>query len=236
MRIVGGTFLNLNLLDLVLVGFLVVFSVVGFRKGLVKSVLSFLSLLVVAAFVPNISSAFSERIYNSFLENKVSGVTNEILNSNSLSSFNSGTNKVINKLDFLSSSILKHSGACSLENFTGNSKSRDAINGAIKEKALSYMNFLLTLLLFGVFLLLFKILLRRFSLRHLPVIGGMDAALGGVLGAVEFLVFAYTLLNLFNLFLPFVNEESRSFKILNSVSDSLAFKYFREFRVWNFVK
>lgn len=222
-------------MDLVLVGFLVVFSAIGFRKGLVKSVLSFLSLLIVAAFVPNVSNTFSERIYDGLLKDKVSGVTNEILTSDSLSSFNSSTSKMINKMDFLSSSILKHSGACSLENFTGGSKSKDSINSAIKEKTLSYMNFLLTSLLFFVFLLLFRILLRRFSLRHLPVIGSMDAILGGALGALEFVVLVYALLNLFNLFLPFLDEESSGFKIiLNNVNNSLAFKYFKEFHVWSF--
>ena len=228
-------FLNLNFLDIVFVVAFVLFLVIGFKRGFVKSILNFLSLIVVAFFAPNISSAFADGFYSKFLENKVNSLSNEIINNNFTNISKSNLDKIIGKPNFLFFHILKNSGACS-NSLKNKHIDRDLISKTIKEKILNYVNFILTLLVSAVLLFLFRLFFRRISLKSVPVLGGMDSILGGALGVLEFLFLVFILFNLFNLYCSFFNKEYNNFRIYENVNESLAFKYFKEFSFWKFVK
>ena len=85
-------------------------------------------------------------------------------------------------------------------------------------------------------MIIFRILLKRISLRNLPVIGGVDAVLGGALGLFECLVLVFAFFYMFSLFYPFFGESKNDFVLYNSIKESLAFRFFKEFNLWKFVK
>ena len=170
------------------------------------------------------------------MEEKVICVVEKVLESASEKVYKQQLDKALRKLDPFSSVILKGSGVCNTETFVTNKSNKEVISNIVKERSLRYIEFLLTLVISLILMVIFRILLKRFSLRNLPVIGGIDAVLGGALGLLECLVLVFSFFYMVNLFNPFFNESKGSFLIYNSVRESLAFKCFKEFDFWNFVK
>lgn len=191
-----------------------------------------LSLVGVACVSPSISGFASKKIYENLMENKISDATEKVLGSKSESAYKRQIERSINKFDPISSSILKKSGAFKIENFLTNKANKNAINKTIKEKAISYIDFLLTLFFSTILMIFLKVLLKKISLKNIPLLGGADSLLGCVLGIFECLVFIFILFNLFNLFTPFFNTTKSDNSIYNSINDSLTFKYFKEFNIW----
>jgi uncharacterized membrane protein required for colicin V production len=232
----GAFVLGLKVLDFVLLAFLVLFFFFGYRKGFFRSILSFFGLLVISLVVPNISSSASKKVYKDFIEKKVLCITEKVLGSDSEKVYKKQLDKALRNLDPISSSILKRSDACNIEAFIANKSNKDAVNNIVKEKALRYIDFLLTLIISLVLMVVFKILLKRFSLRNLPVIGGIDAVLGGTLGVLECLVLIFAFFYVFSLICANFNEAKSSFALYNKVNESLAFKFFKEFNFWDYIK
>ena len=228
--------MNFKTLDFVLLAFFAVFFFFGYKKGFFRSFLSFFGLLLISLVAPNISSGASKKIYKSFMEEKVNSVVEKVLESTSEKVYKRQLDKALHKLDPLSSIVLRGSGVCNVETFLTNNFNKEVINNIVRERSLRYIEFLLTLVIFLILMVISRILLKRFSLRNLPVIGGIDAVLGGALGLLECLVLVFSFFYMFSLFNPFFSESKGSFLIYNSVKESLAFKYFKEFDFWNFVK
>ena len=194
-----------------------------------------LSLIGVACVSPSLSGIVSKKMYESFMENKILDATEKVLGSKSEKACKRQIDKSMKKFDPISSIVLKKSGAFKLENFLTSKTNKDAINNTIKDQAIGYISFVLTLLISAVLMIFLKILLKRVSLKSIPLLGGADALLGCALGIFECLILVFVALNLFRLFSPFFNATNSDIGIYNSINDSLTFKYFKEFNLWGLI-
>ena len=186
-----------NLADIVLIAIIVLFVVLGIRKGFVKTVFGLCSIVISIALAlslhPIVSNVLEQSPVNDFVQEQVLGMLPEGEVTESLA-----------LPGFLQDTVSE-----------AEAKTKDAIAGGIAGVALKIISMILVFILVQMILWILSLTLNLIT--KLPVIHGFNKLLGGVSGAVSGILVVYLVLGL----LTFTTALDKTTAISEMVEDSL---------------
>lgn len=186
-----------NLADIVLIAIIVLFVVLGIRKGFVKTVFGLCSIVISIALAlslhPIVSNVLEQSPVNDFVQEQVLGMLPEGEVTESLA-----------LPGFLQDTVSE-----------AEAKTKDAIAGGIAGVALKIISMILVFILVQLILWILSLTLNLIT--KLPVIHGFNKLLGGVSGAVSGILVVYLVLGL----LTFTTALDKTTAISEMVEDSL---------------
>lgn len=202
--------------DIIIIVTIVLFVLLGVRRGIAKTFFNIIGLVATVVSAYYLSQIFSQWIYDLFVKQTV--ITN-LQTSINESGITSAFNNCLTALPDWVLGLL--SGFCSIFGLNTDAISNSfklpenissvgatTIEGMIAPVITSLFAIILVIILFVIILIivkkLIKLILRLFDI---PVIKQVNKILGGVLGAVEGIVFMWIAVNVFYFIMFFTNPQ-----------------------------
>ena len=212
--------------DGVLILILVISIYKGYKDGFVKTLLSFISLIIAGAIAFFIANFLSGLIYINIIS---PNIINSVINNENFSSTNiiDSTKMVLEILPQLTGNLVDYSqnnfGEV-LQIVTGNFQGTDAdlINKIIDVTLGPIIKSAVTLAIWCVLFLIMipvtRIMIRKFKyINNIPIIGGVNKVLGLVSGTLIGAVFVFVVVVGLRVGVLFSNEQTLSYEINNTV-------------------
>ena len=212
--------------DGVLILILVISIYKGYKDGFVKTLLSFISLIIAGAIAFFIANFLSGLIYINIIS---PNIINSVINNENFSSTNiiDSTKMVLEILPQLTGNLVDYSqnnfGEV-LQIVTGNFQGTDAdlINKIIDVTLGPIIKSAVTLAIWCVLFLIMipvtRIMIRKFKyINNIPIIGGVNKVLGLVSGTLIGAVFVFVVVVGLRVGVLFSNEKTLSYEINNTV-------------------
>lgn len=174
------------LIDIGILLLIVVFVIQGMRRGVVKSVLSLLSVIISAIFAGVLSSSISYYIYNNYISSNIyDSIYNSLLDSDEYTVvtafFKDLPSGVVN---LLSNNGISESTILSEINGT-NANITQGILDIISPVLVSVINVFVAIIVFFLLLIFFRILINATcSFIKIPILSTVNTLVGGVAGFV----------------------------------------------------
>lgn len=198
-------------LDLLVISLCVYFVIIGYRKGLVKSLLNFVSSILSFFISMYLSSFISVFIYDNFIRNSLINKISNIL-------INSANEEINTRISLLMGAIPKFL-ANSLGTYgvtSGNiadqlnvSSNIAAVNitNMMAPAIINLIRIISVFVLFMVFAFLFSHLSKFINrIARFPVLKQINNFLGGTFGFFEYSIFVFTACLLIRIFVPMVGS------------------------------
>lgn len=181
-------------LDIIIIAVIVFTAIIGFKRGIVKTVYGILCLIVAGVLACLGGRLIAEAVYNNFILNSI---TESIKSSFESATVNSSqiSQGVFNSIPGFLGSVLESQGinqkgfSSFLDSASVHSEKAAvaAVNKVISPVIISFLSAIFIFILFVLLLLLFKLVIGRFIIRivRLPVLKQINAVLGAVFGICE---------------------------------------------------
>ena len=217
--------------DIIIVAIVVLFTVIGVKRGLAKTLLNLAGLVLTAISAYYISSFLSQLIYDAFLKQTIITNIQQIIEQNgigyALSNCLEAVPQWINGiLSFIvgifGMSLSEYQNQLALSSDFSSSTSQ-AVENVLAPVVTSVFGMLLLIVLFIIILIIVKKLVKLISkVFNIPVIKQINQLLGGIFGLAEGLLVVFIAVNIFTVVTEFSNPS-----LLNSELFSGAiFKFF----------
>lgn len=207
--------------DIIIIAIIVLFVVIGVRRGIARTILGIIGLFVTYAAANIMSEWLSQLIYNSFLEETVIENINYYMSSYGLSYLIDNSLSVLPEwISWLVSLFGGDSETVSrnilqTDDFTSSNASR-VISGTIETMTVSAIKIILMIILFIVIYILVKKLVRLVSkVFKAPVLKQINCFFGGVLGAVNGVLCVWIAVNLVCLITQITANDITSNELIN---------------------
>lgn len=187
------------ILDLVILGIVLILVIIGFTRGIARTLLNLLSLAAAALFSYLGAGLLANLIYSSVIS---PSVTNSVTDSMADSTASASTviheaidglpEFVVNFLNMLGikTESLSESATSAVSN--SNTEVAQAVDTALKPVMVSILSVVFIIILFILFLIIFKLIARKAEgLFELPIVGFLNRLLGGVLGLLEAVIICF---------------------------------------------
>ena len=217
--------------DIIIAAVVVLFTVIGVKRGLAKTLLNLAGLVVTAISAYYLSSFLSQLIYDAFLKQTIITNIQQIIEQNgigyALSNCLEAVPQWINGiLSFIvgifGMSLSEYQNQLALSSDFSSSTSQ-AVENVLAPVVTSVFGMLLLIVLFIIILIIVKKLVKLISkVFNIPVIKQINQLLGGIFGLSEGLLIVFIAVNIFTVVTEFSNPA-----LLNSELFSGAiFKFF----------
>ena len=217
--------------DIIIVAIVVLFTVIGVKRGLAKTLLNLAGLVLTAISAYYISSFLSQLIYDAFLKQTIITNIQQIIEQNgigyALSNCLEAVPQWINGiLSFIvgifGMSLSEYQNQLVLSSNFSSSTSQ-AVENVLAPVVTSVFGMILLIVLFIIILIIVKKLVKLISkVFNIPVIKQINQLLGGIFGLAEGLLVVFIAVNIFTVVTEFSNPS-----LLNSELFSGAiFKFF----------
>ena len=217
--------------DIIIVAVIVLFTVIGVKRGLAKTILNLAGLVLTAISAYYISSFLSQLIYDAFLKQTVITNTQQIIEQNGIDYALSNCLEAVPQwisgiLSFISGifgiSLNEFQNQLSVPSEISLSASQ-AVESAVAPVVTSVLAFILIIVLFIVILFIVKKLVKLISkVFNIPVIKQINQLLGGIFGLAEGLLIVFIAVNIFDIVTGFSNPSLLN----NELFSGVIFKFF----------
>ncbi|MEE1281671.1 MAG: CvpA family protein [Acutalibacteraceae bacterium] len=224
----------MNTFDLIMVIVILIFSIVGFARGAVKTIISFVGAILSYVLSYTLGKRLAEPVYNYFLKESVEKeislqVTDLLENGNG----NIGDSIAESLPDSLQIFVSDTDLINSLNNVVGDTNAQvvESATHIIHQVAepifISLLSICLTIVLFMIFNAVVSVVLHLSNfIDKIPVVGKANRIVGAVIGFMSGLVLTFATVFVFTQFTPFILNDS---KFNNNVQEtSLFFKIFAD--------
>ncbi len=198
--------------DILIIVLIILFAILGFRRGLARTLLNFAAMIASTVIANFLSDALAQAIYNSFIKQGViekiqttistQGVDTAINTSlNSAPDWVTGLLNPFMKMFGMSLNDVQKSLVISNDQTLTVAQNLEKPVGAL---TISIISLILMAVIFTVVFCLFKLLIRHVvKIFEIPVVSQINHILGGIIGFAEGIVFVVFAVNM--LYVVFVN-------------------------------
>ena len=230
------------IIDGVTVLVIVVFALAAYRKGFLNTITMLLGTIVSVVVSITLSAPISQFFYKNYIAEKVGGVVERHMSSvgpDDIAAFSDGMESLINELPSVISGMLDSGFGLNVEAWYDKilSSNMDDIARAVNEVIIEPIatGLLRVLIFFVMFLTLMLIvtIVAGFlkGVNHLPLIGPLNEMLGGVLGAIQGMLYVFVLAAVLWLALSTLGGEIGPVTE-DAVEQTLLFKHFYDVGPW----
>lgn len=216
------------LADIIIVAVIVLFTIIGVRRGIARTILGIVGLFVTYAVAGGLSKWLSPLIYNSFLEQTVTENVNNYMSSygfdylidNSISALPEWIRWLVSLFGGSSENVVQY---VSQSVSSAQTNATQAVTQTLESLAVSALQIVLMIVLFIIVYIIVRKLIRLVSkVFKAPVLRQVNGFFGGVLGAVNGLLIAWIAVNVFCLIAQMTGNDI----ISNELIDGTLFRLF----------
>lgn len=216
------------LADIIIVAVIVLFTIIGVRRGIARTILGIVGLFVTYAVAGGLSKWLSPLIYNSFLEQTVTENVNNYMSSygfdylidNSISALPEWIRWLVSLFGGSSENVVQY---VSQSVSSAQTNATQAVTQTLESLAVSALQIVLMIVLFIIVYIIVRKLIRLVSkVFKAPVLRQVNGFFGGVLGAVNGLLIAWIAVNVFGLIAQMTGNDI----ISNELIDGTLFRLF----------
>lgn len=214
--------------DIIIVAVIVLFTIIGVRRGIARTILGIVGLFVTYAVALGLSKWLSPLIYNTFLEQTVTENVNNYLSSygldylldNSISALPEWIRWLVSLFGGSSENVVQY---VSQTVSSAQSNAAQTIMQTLESLAVSALQIVLMILLFIiVYIIVRKLIKLALKVFKVPVLRQVNGFFGGVLGAVNGVLVAWIVVNLFCVIAQMTTNDI----ISNEMTDGTLFRLF----------
>ena len=203
------------MLDLVILCVFVLFTVIGVRRGLVKSAAHFLGSILAAFFASALGGAVANFAFKTLFRDALVKRISESLSSLGAGSMFSAIENVLSSLPDFIVRALQQAGitANSLEGVVANRSGQAAelIADSLSPVFISFLKVLAVIVLFALFMILVRVLADMVAgVFRLPMLRQFNSALGGLFGFLLALVSVWIAVSAIQVFTPMLAAEAQT--------------------------
>lgn len=217
--------------DIIIVAVIVLFTVIGVKRGLAKTILNLAGLVLTAISAYYLSSFLSQLIYDSFLKQTIITNIQQIIEQNGIDyAFSNCLEAIPQWINGILSFIVGIFGI-SLSEFQNqlsvpseiSLSASQAVESAVAPVVTSVLTLIFIIVLFIVILFIVKKLVKLISkVFNIPVIKQINQLLGGIFGLAEGLLIVFIAVNIFDIVTGFSNP----CLLNNELFSGVIFKFF----------
>lgn len=216
------------LADIIIVAVIVLFTIIGVRRGIARTILGIVGLFVTYAVASGLSKWLSPLIYNSFLEQTVTENVNNYMSSygfdylidNSISALPEWIRWLVSLFGGSSENVVQY---VSQSVSSAQTNATQTVTQTLESLAVSALQIVLMIVLFIIVYIIVRKLIRLVSkVFKAPVLRQVNGFFGGVLGAVNGLLIAWIAVNVFCLIAQMTGNDI----ISNELIDGTLFRLF----------
>lgn len=200
--------------DIIIISIVVIFAIIGFSRGIAKTLLNFAGLILSAICAFYLSKALAQFIYDTFLQQTIiANIEQMILDkgteyalTNSLDAVPQWISAVISFTVGLFGITFNEyeQNMVVVNNITGSIA--NSIEGALSSVIVTVLTVILVIVLFIILFLIVKRLIKLINrVFRIPVIKQLNQLLGLLLGAGEGIVFVWCVINLLYMIITFMD-------------------------------
>lgn len=198
------------ILDLILLAFVIILLVTGAKRGLAKTLFNVLSLIAAALCSYWISGFLARFAYNTFMANDVANSLSDATGQSAqaagdiMGSLPGTVAGIMGIFGIDNNALINSAGGVANSAAEGAAAVTEGVIGSI---VISILSFVLTIVLFFVFLFVFRRISKHLcKVFRIPVIKQLNGILGGCLGLIEGLLFAYLVVIVFGICMLIVKD------------------------------
>ncbi|MDQ5983437.1 MAG: hypothetical protein RUMPE_00448 [Eubacteriales bacterium SKADARSKE-1] len=222
--------------DFIVIILTVVFIVSGYKKGFVRSILSFFSLVLVTVLASFLSFYGADLVYENFIKSSIINTTNNTINNAGLLTAAQKSQNLLESLPSFLVNIVDYKGTAEkdLEPFMEKDETNAgvAVANFFKDASVGFIRMILFFVLLAALLFLSRFLLRFISLSHVPVLGKVDSLLGATFGLLKCAIFVIIFLKVINFLGPAFNNDNLIFED-SVINNAVSSEYIKELNFKN---
>lgn len=211
----GVVILNL-IFDILALALAVLFIISGYKKGFIKSVLSFFNIVLATVLAAFLSFLGAEFVYENFVKSSIINSTNNTINNNGLLT---ATQKSQNLIENLPSFLVKAAdNKGTLEKdlellmVKGSQNAGVYVADLFKSTAVGLIRLVLFFILLTLLMFLLRFLIKFIKLSRVPVLGKVDSLFGAAFGLLKYVIFVVIFLNIANFLMPNLSDNNLIFQ------------------------
>lgn len=203
------------MLDIVILCVFILFTVVGIRRGLVKSAAHFLGSILAAFFASALGGAVAKFAFNALFRDALVERIGESLSSLGTGTMFSAIENVLSSLPDFIVRALQQAGITSntLEAVVADRSGQAAelIADSLSPVFISFLKVLAVIVLFALFMILVRVLADMVAgVFRLPMLRQLNSALGGLFGFLLALVSVWIAVSAIQVFTPMLAAEAQA--------------------------
>ena len=216
--------------DIIIISIILIFAIIGFNRGIAKTLLNFAGLILSAICAYYLSKTLAHFVYDTFLQQTIiANIEQMILDNGTEYALANSFDAVPQWISTVISFIVGLFGI-TLNEFEQNmvavnnitSSVANSIEGAISSVIVTMLMVIFVIVLFIVFFVIAKKLIKYINkIFRIPVIKQINQVLGLFIGAVEGFVFVWLAVNLFSMIMFFADLST-----INISTTSQLFRFF----------
>lgn len=219
------------IIDIIIIAVIVLFTAIGVKRGLAKTLLNLAGLVVTAISAYYLSSFLSQLIYDSFLKQTVINNIQQIIEqngidyalSNCLEAVPQWINGILSFIIGIFGMSLSEYQNLLVPSSSFSTSTSQAVETVVGPVVTSVFGMILLFVFFIIILIIVKKLVKLISkVFNIPVVKQINQLLGGVFGLAEGLVIVFIAVNIFDIVTFFTNPALLN----NELFDSAIFKFF----------
>ena len=200
--------------DIIIIATIVLFIIIGVKRGIAKTLLNLAGLIFTAIAAYYLSSFLAQLVYDSFLKQTIISNLEQIIEQKGAEYAVMNSFEAVPKWITAITTLFIGLFGVSLEEFQDNMKfSKDIslslaqnIEATLSSVVTTVLGIILIIVLFIIILILVKKIIKlALVIFEIPVIKQINKLLGGLLGAVEGIVFLWFAINVFYAIMSFIN-------------------------------
>ena len=227
------------ILDLILIAIIAIFVFISAKRGFVRTVIEFVGYFLAIYLAFSISGVLADTIYTTAIEPKIVESVAEKVTVSSSAGIDHVANEIWSSLpEFVQNTaenfdITSNTLKTALENNFNNTSSEQLVKNAtvavVKPIVVPLIKTILSVLLFIVLMFIVRFLAKFLNkLFSLPLIGGLNKSLGGIIGLLKGLIFAF-LFVVAILFIMSFTENGFLIFTKENIDKTYLFKFLAEF-------
>lgn len=219
------------IVDIIIIAIVVLFVIIGVKRGLAKTILNLAGLVLTAVSAYYISSFLSQLFYDMFIKQTVITNTQQIIEQNGIDYAVSNCLEAVPQWVNGIISFIVGAFGISLNEFQNqitvpaniSSSASQVIESVLAPVVTSVLSIILVIILFIIILIIVKKLVKLvLRIFNIPVIKQINQFLGGIVGLAEGLLIVFIAVNIISMVAGFSNPDLLS----NGMFNGGIFKFF----------
>lgn len=219
------------IVDIIIIAIIVLFVIIGVKRGLAKTILNLAGLVLTAVSAYYISSFLSQLFYDMFIKQTVITNTQQIIEQNGIDYAVSNCLEAVPQWVNGIISFIVGAFGISLNEFQNqitvpaniSSSASQVIESVLAPVVTSVLSIILVIILFIIILIIVKKLVKLvLRIFNIPVIKQINQFLGGIVGLAEGLLIVFIAVNVISMAAGFSNPDLLS----NGMFNGGIFKFF----------
>lgn len=215
---------------------LVIFVLIGIRRGIVRTALNLVGMIASAFMSSYFAKIVAQWVYTTFFKDSIINSVTEAINENVGESAQTVADAIVDKLPWLAQILIPNADTSeitkAIEN--GSSTIANAVETAVSPLIIGLISVIATILLFILFSIFFRWLARLISGHfRVPVLNSLNKALGGV-----FQLISGSVIIMFVIFVTKIISNisgDQAFLTEQMANDTILFKWFYHINIFDFI-